>query len=263
MISTPELIKQNMIHIMKLMSDSSPRMTYVKTPQVVRYESDLSHSLFNRIIAYEGLQTEESLSDIASIADHYKSSKLPFSWLNWSHESDAAELASVLEEQGLKKSGHSPGMALSLADWTYHAPVIPNFDIKPILANSELLLWFKEIALPVFGLQGELGDAFMQVNEALGIGEHAPLRHYVGFLDGRPAGVVTAFQDGETLGIYNVATPEAFRRRGIGSALTAHAVREGQAAGSKQAVLQSSGMGVSVYRALGFREEVIIDFYLG
>ncbi|MZQ85591.1 GNAT family N-acetyltransferase [Paenibacillus sp. 5J-6] len=262
MISTPELIKQNMIHIMKLMSDSSPRMTYVKAPQVVRYESDLAHSLFNRIIAYKGLQAEDALSDIASIASHYKSSKLPFSWLNWSHDSDAAELASVLEEQGLKKSGHSPGMALSLEDWTYQAPAIPSFVIKPILANSELS-WFKEIALPAFGLQGELGDAFTQVNAVLGIGEHAPLRHYVGFLDGRPAGVVTAFQDGETLGIYNVATSEEFRRRGIGSALTAHAIREGQAAGSKQAVLQSSDMGVSVYRALGFKEEVIIDFYIG
>lgn len=262
MRNMPELIKQNMIHIMKYMSDASPRMTYVKTPQVVRYESDLSHSLFNRIIVYAGLLSEEALSDIASIVDHYKSSKLPFSWLNWSHDSNAAELARVLEEQGLKKSGHSPGMALSLADWTYHAPAIPNFDIKPILTNSEIS-WFKEIALPAFGLRDELGDAFMQVNEALGIGEHAPLRHYVGFVDDRPAGVVTTFQDGETLGIYNVATSEAFRRRGIGSALTAHAVREGQAAGSKQAVLQSSEMGVSVYRALGFREDVTIDFYIG
>lgn len=262
MISTPELIKQNMIHIMKQMSDSCPRMTYVKTPQVVRYESDLSHSLFNRIITYEGLQSEGALSQIASIADHYQSSKLPFSWLNWSHDSDAAELASVLEEQGLKKSGRSPGMALSLADWTYNTPAIPSFDIKPIRTHSEFS-WFKEIALPAFGLQGDPGDVFMQVNEALGIGEQATLRHYVGFLDGHPAGVVTAFQDGETIGIYNVATSEEYRRRGIGSALTAHAIREGQTAGSKQAVLQSSEMGVSVYRALGFSEEVTIDFYIG
>jgi len=262
MTSTPDMIKQNMIHIMKQMSDSCPRMSFVKTPQMIRYESDLPHSLFNRIITYEGMNSDGALNDIATIADHYRSSKHPFSWLVWSHDTDAAELARALEEQGLKKSGQSPGMSLSLTDWTYKAPSISNFEIKPIRTTSEFT-WFKEIALPAFGLQGETGEVFMQVNEMLGLGEQATLRHYVGFLDGRPAGVVTSFQDGETVGIYNVATAGEYRRRGIGSALTAHAIREGQAVGGKLAVLQSSEMGVSVYRTLGFSEEVKIDFYIG
>ncbi|MDU0199463.1 MULTISPECIES: GNAT family N-acetyltransferase [Paenibacillus] len=262
MISTPDIIKQNMIHIMKQMSDSCPRMSFVETPQAIRYESDLPHSLFNRIITYKGLKSDGALNDIATIADHYQSSKRPFSWLIWSHDTEAVELASVLEEQGLKKSGQSPGMSLSLTDWTYEAPSIPNFEIKPIRTSSEFS-WFKEIALPAFGLQGETGEVFMQVNESLALGEQAILRHFAGFLDGRPAGVVTAFQDGETIGIYNVATAGEYRRRGIGSALTAHAIREGQAAGGKLAVLQSSEMGVRVYRAMGFSEEVRIDFYMG
>ncbi|MGQ7888873.1 GNAT family N-acetyltransferase [Paenibacillus sp. MAH-36] len=237
-------------------------MSFVETPQAIRYESDLPHSLFNRIITYKGLKSDGALNDIATIADHYQSSKRPFSWLIWSHDTEAVELASVLEEQGLKKSGQSPGMSLSLTDWTYEAPSIPNFEIKPIRTSSEFS-WFKEIALPAFGLQGETGEVFMQVNESLALGEQAILRHFAGFLDGRPAGVVTAFQDGETIGIYNVATAGEYRRRGIGSALTAHAIREGQAAGGKLAVLQSSEMGVRVYRAMGFSEEVRIDFYMG
>ena len=59
--------------------------------------------------------------------------------------------------------------------------------------------------------------------------------------------------DGD-FGIFNVATPAEYRGRGYGAAITGHAVREGFAAGAELAYLQSSAIGESVYRRLGFRE---------
>jgi hypothetical protein len=53
-------------------------------------------------------------------------------------------------------------------------------------------------------------------------------------------------------GIYNVATPEAERRRGYGGLATAAAMRAGFAAGAELAFLQSSPMGYPVYERLGF-----------
>ena len=52
------------------------------------------------------------------------------------------------------------------------------------------------------------------------------------------------------VGIYSVATPPDYRRRGYGAAVTLAAV---QAAPGLPAVLQPSAMGESMYRALGFK----------
>ena len=118
------------------------------------------------------------------------------------------------------------------------------------------------MVLPTFNFQGEAGEAFLHIQKASALRESAPFRHYIGYLDGQPAGAATAFYDNDTIGIYNVATMEAFRRRGIGAALTAHALREGQAAGARLAVLQASQMGLGVYRSLGFTVGVDIGVYV-
>ncbi len=54
-------------------------------------------------------------------------------------------------------------------------------------------------------------------------------------------------------GVYNIATLPAYRRRGLGEALTWHAVSRGAEAGCTIASLQTSEMGESIYTRMGFR----------
>jgi predicted GNAT family acetyltransferase len=56
-----------------------------------------------------------------------------------------------------------------------------------------------------------------------------------------------------SVGIFNIATPPEFRRRGYGAAVTARAITDGLEAGATWAWLQSSAIGLRVYEALGFR----------
>lgn len=81
----------------------------------------------------------------------------------------------------------------------------------------------------------------------------AGVRCYVGELDGEVVTTSVGVVLGDSVGIFNVATPAVYRRRGYGSAVTTHALREGFAAGASWAWLRSSPAGLRVYERLGFR----------
>lgn len=77
---------------------------------------------------------------------------------------------------------------------------------------------------------------------------------YVGRVDGMIVSTALGFTIDGATGIFNVATPPEHRGRGYGTALTARAARDGFETGSEFAFLQSSEIGHTVYRQLGFRD---------
>ncbi len=76
---------------------------------------------------------------------------------------------------------------------------------------------------------------------------------YLGRADSVTVTTAMGYRTNNDVGIFNVATPPAHRRRGYGSAITAHAARAGFENGADLAWLQTSEIGESVYRGLGFR----------
>jgi ribosomal protein S18 acetylase RimI-like enzyme len=85
------------------------------------------------------------------------------------------------------------------------------------------------------------------------------LRYYLARSDGRDVATAAGFTTEDAVAIFNVATAPDVRGRGYGSAVTAAAIRDGFEAGAEFAALQSSALGESVYRGLGFLE---IETYL-
>ena len=84
---------------------------------------------------------------------------------------------------------------------------------------------------------------------------------YLGRADSVTVTTAMRYLTNNDVGIFNVATPPAHRRRGYGSAITAHAARAGFENGADLAWLQTSEIGESVYRGLGFRH-VAMHFLL-
>lgn len=76
---------------------------------------------------------------------------------------------------------------------------------------------------------------------------------YLGYVDGEPVTSSTLCRTGRTAGVYNVATIESHRKRGLGEAMTWHAVTRGAQAGCDVAILQASEMGRPIYERMGFR----------
>ena len=80
------------------------------------------------------------------------------------------------------------------------------------------------------------------------------MEYYLARVHGRDVATAAGFTVDESVAIFSVATATDQRGHGYGSAVTVQAVLDGFAAGAGFAALQSSPMGESVYKRLGFRE---------
>jgi GNAT superfamily N-acetyltransferase len=83
--------------------------------------------------------------------------------------------------------------------------------------------------------------------------DKAPQWLYLGRLEGAPVATAEATVGGGVVGLYNITTTPAFRRRGIGLAMTAAPLADARAVGLSTGILQAAAAGVGVYERLGFR----------
>jgi GNAT superfamily N-acetyltransferase len=111
-----------------------------------------------------------------------------------------------------------------------------------------------------FEMEGPLGDGFAALRRATGIGPPS-LTHFLGRLDGRPVATASLLLEAGIAGIYDVSVEPAARNRGIGRAMTLHALAEARARGYRQAFLQPSAMGERMYRSIGFDDAFSVRIY--
>jgi GNAT superfamily N-acetyltransferase len=148
---------------------------------------------------------------------------------------------------GLTVDEPMPGMVATPDD--LHGPQLPELEIVRV-ETADGLAQGLAVAAAGFGAPADLLAPLYLLETAAVAG----LEYYLGRVDGRDVSTSVGYTIDDTVGVFNVATPAEHRGRGYGAALTAQAAREGFAAGADLAWLQSSAMGLSVYRRLGFRE---------
>jgi len=153
---------------------------------------------------------------------------------------------------GLTNEERLPGMAATEDEM--RPPAVPELEVLRV-STADGLAQSLALAATGFGVPADLLAPLYMLEVAALEG----IEYYLGRVDGRDVSTAVGFTIGGTVGIFNVATPPAHRGNGYGAAITAHAVREGFAAGADLAWLQSSRLGESVYRRLGFRE---VETYL-
>jgi ribosomal protein S18 acetylase RimI-like enzyme len=155
------------------------------------------------------------------------------------------EVRDAAAAAGLRVVVARPGM---VADPTsVRAPTVPSG--LTIERGDEQLDDVASVATEGFGGDVAINRAFV----ADEVWRDPVARVYVARLDGTAVATAeTSLRDG-VIGVFGVATVPSARRRGIGAAITAHAVRD-RADEADLAFLQSSEMGRGVYERLGFRE---------
>jgi ribosomal protein S18 acetylase RimI-like enzyme len=174
----------------------------------------------------------------------------PMGW--WVCKRDTpADLDARLSAKGFTLDDTAPGMVANLSRVEAEPPPA-GVEITRV-RDAEAFHVANMTMAEGFGAPPELGDVF-QAMAVLGFDDDAPSRTYLATLDGVPAATSLGLLVEGVLGIFNVATVEHVRRRGIGRAVTLAALVDGAARGARTAILQSSDAGHGVYESLGFRD---------
>jgi ribosomal protein S18 acetylase RimI-like enzyme len=95
-------------------------------------------------------------------------------------------------------------------------------------------------------------DAFDSFAPSLECARDPDVAVLVGYFEGRPAAAALFFAVGPIAGITGVATVPAYRRRGLGAAMTWEALRAGANRGCTCATLAALGASIDLYRKMGF-----------
>jgi ribosomal protein S18 acetylase RimI-like enzyme len=210
--------------------------------------SDLPFPLFNSVVRAQLSDADADAGIEARIQD-CRGRNVPMLW--WTGPSTTpADLGARLERRGfLPEPAH--GMAADLDTIAAAPGADPDITVEVVSDLTALSAWSR-VLCDAFGAPRAFGDAFGELIGAIGLDASAAFRHFLGRLEGEPAATCSVFYGAGVAGIYDVATLPAWRRRGLGAAVTRAALAEARARGYRVAILHSSERGASLYRRLGF-----------
>ena len=198
-------------------------------------------------------------ASIDETIDWFDRRGMPFTW--WiGPDSTPADLADRLIQRGFRLDEAAvPGMAIDLAALPDDAPE-GGLTVERV---TDPLAYREAARVVVEGFEAPpVMQTAIEAFAALGFAETNAQQMFVARLDGQAVGTSLGVRAGDVLGIFNVATVERARRRGVGRAVTLAALRNGAAAGCRIGVLQASEMGHPVYERLGFRVFATYDLYV-
>lgn len=136
------------------------------------------------------------------------------------------------------------------------APV-PRVRVLEVADDADLAA-FQAVQADAFGITPDVVAAFLP-RRAI---ETPGVRFFLARHDGVACATSATVVSEHGAGIVGVATLPAYRRRGIGRAVTAAALRWGAAAGAPLAWLYPSEMAVGLYSGLGFRPLDEVDVWV-
>ena len=212
--------------------------------------------LFNQVFVVDsGATPEQTAASIRVGVGILRDSRRRFSVTLRGGFDDAYQpLTTELGLGPLDSSPWMPGMALHPLPAAGGTPLPHGHEIRAIV-DAQGLSDHADVLAAGFGMPREWAAAFAV--EAL---LRMPgITFYVGYQDDVAVTAGLGSRTGRTIGVYNIATVESARRRGLGAAMTMRVVDDGAAAGCDVAILQASEMGQPVYERLGFR--TVVEYF--
>lgn len=189
-------------------------------------------------------------AQIDSVVAEFQNRHLPMMW-HIGPSASPTNLPELLQRHGLYHVEDEPGMVIELGTMNQSIEAPHNLGISLVDTDLDLCKW---VSVWAFDASEEVMSDLVDIHRQFGIGGGNPWRYYIGSVEGKPVATSLLFFGEKAAAVHWVVTLPEFKRRGIGAAMTVHALRDARAAGYRHAVLTASPEGVGVYRRLGFHE---------
>jgi GNAT superfamily N-acetyltransferase len=194
------------------------------------------------------------------IVDSLKKRSLPVTWLV-SPSSVPANLSENLKENGLVFQGTWRGMAIDPAKNPglvkyFH----PKFKVCKVTNQADLNTWIN-LACESFGFSPHIKFTYNHVFKRFPLENRSAWEFYLVYIDAQPVATGSIFYDGDTAGIYWMATLPQFRRIGIGTHLASYLVQAAYQRGYHFVILHATVEGYPVYQRIGFKDYCQLNIY--
>jgi GNAT superfamily N-acetyltransferase len=232
---------ENLFETFRVLARTAPRGEIRESDGLLLVATGAPVAMFN--IAYVTHPLANPKSAVADAIEFFDARGLPFVLRVAEGVDSNTELAAT--SAGLNFTDAIPGMVLE--DIGPRGTFLEHITIERVHGSN--VAEHTHVVADSFGMPREIADMF--VSEKLG-DEH-DFELYVGYHHDRPVASSALATSHRVAGIYNVGTIPEYRNRGLGEAMTWHAIRQGALAGCLVASLQASQMGEPIYRRMGFR----------
>jgi GNAT superfamily N-acetyltransferase len=233
--------------------------SYVDNPAgVKRSITNIPYTLLNSVMDAR-LAPEQLDAAIQSIMADARSRNVPLLW--WTGPSTRpADLGKHLEKHGFIHDDEAPGMAVDLAKLNESLPFPEGLSFQLAQDDASWQQWSNTMALG-FEIPSSADFVVAAWRNLLRLADPETTLAYIGRLNDKPVAISLLFLAAGVAGIYSVATIPEARRKGIGALITQYPLRQARSMGYHFGILQSSEMGLNVYRSLGFQEYCKINVY--
>ena len=181
---------------------------------------------------------------------YFRAVNRPFAW--WVGPADRPpDLGAILVAAGLKFAEGELAMAADLATLRV-GDLAPGGLRVERARTAEQLRDFAQVVAANWTPPDPEVIRFYALAATLLLAPDSAIRLYVGYLDGVPVAASDLTVGGGVVGLYNVCTLAAYRRRGFGGALTLRPLLDAHEEGHRVGILQASAAGAGVYARIGF-----------
>ena len=253
-----DAIEGNLVTLANFLGGST-RVKLRHDSDVTWYVSDVPFPLLNGVM-HAKLEPGSEDRRIGEILAEFEVAGMPMLW--WTGPASRPEdIGSRLAGRGLMKVGAPPGMAMVLGKLDAGEAPPPGVTIKR-LDGDHMLDGYGQVLQQAFGAPDFVKEIYYDIFKSSGYDEAGDVQNYVAYLEGTPVGTCTVVYGAGVAGIYNVATVEEARGRGIGRAVTLGPLLDARRRGYRVGVLEASDMAYNLYRQNGFEEYCLIEQYL-
>lgn len=231
-----------------------PDCALVDEPGLLRYETPIGRPPYNTVMRFHDTGGDVGRR-VDGALEPYRRRDVPVTWLVHP-TSSPDDLRARLKERGLAHAETLDGMAAPIA--ALAPPALPD-DVTVERADASRAAPFIELVSWRYGLDRDDAGRLAEIYQANRFCEPgSPNQAWVARVGGQAVAKVVLHVDGDTAGLYGLATLPEARGRGLAAALTLLAYDEARRMGATIAILHSTPMAVGLYRKLGF--EHVADF---